>query len=234
MQRFQVIENKKIADDICVLKMRPEDSGAIFEFKAGQFVMVHLLDRDGNTVRKSPFSVASPPCESESSIELGVRINGAVSTALFNSKTGEVFGIQGPYGTFAPKASADRVIFLAGGIGVTPFRAIIRQILLSGSRQEIILLQSARSVDKLVYQAEFMELMSKYKNFSYIPILTREQPEGWRGAQGRLDEKMLESSIRDFENAEFMMCGPASFMEYVGKILQKRGIDSKQLHLERY
>ncbi len=234
MQKFQVAENRKIADDICVLKMRPEDSGAIFEFKAGQFVMVHLLDENGNTVRKSPFSIASSPSESQSAIDLGVRIHGPVSTALFNSKPGDIFGIQGPYGNFTPSESPDKIVFLAAGIGITPFRAMIRQILMSGSKQKIVLMQSARSADRLAYQKEFMELMSRHKNFAYIPILTREKPETWLGVHGRLDEKLLGNSIQSFENTEFMMCGPASFMEDAGKMLQKKGIAPQQLHLERY
>ncbi len=233
-QRFNIIENEKAADDLCILKMRPEDSGAVFEFKAGQFVMVHLLDENGNTVRKSPFSIASSPSESQASIDLGVRIHGPVSTSLFSSKPGDVFGIQGPYGHFTPSGSADRIVFLAAGIGITPFRAMIRQILSSGSQQKVVLMQSARSADRLAYQKEFMGLMSRHKNFTYIPILTQEKPDAWQGVFGRLDEKLLENSVQDFENAEFMLCGPASFMEDVGKMLQKKGISPKQLHLERY
>lgn len=234
MQKFQITENSKIADDLCILKMRPEDSGAIFEFKAGQFVMIHLLDENGNTVRKSPFSIASSPGESQSTIDFGVRVHGPVSTALFNSKPGDVFGVQGPYGHFTPSESAGRIVFLAAGIGITPFRAMIRQILSSGSRQKIVLMQSARSADRLAYQQEFMDLMSRHKNFTYIPILTREKPVDWLGVYGRLDEKMLGNSIQEPENTEFMMCGPTSFMEDSGKMLQNKGISPKQLRLERY
>jgi len=73
-KRYRVLENRRTAKTIVALKLAPED-GEVFAFKAGQFVMLRLLNPDGTMWRAKAYSVCSPPSE-RSHIELGFKIQG--------------------------------------------------------------------------------------------------------------------------------------------------------------
>ena len=91
-------------------------------FLAGQWVYWHLLNQDGSSWGRAAFSVSSAPGEFDEEFQLGVKVQG------FHQKggqlqPGDVIGIQGPFGVFTLPKQADHLVFFAGGIGVTPFRA---------------------------------------------------------------------------------------------------------------
>jgi len=235
IRKFKVVKNDHPADNLCRVYLAPDDGELVFEFKPGQFVMIHELDAQGNSVYKKSYSIANAPCEAKENIELGVKAQGKMSQMLFDAKVGDVFGVQGPFGVFTLNSDAKRVVFLAGGVGMSPFRSLIRESLMTKLSQEIVLFYSAPYLKDLIYHDEFMELAEKYSEFKYIPICTRECPEKFIGECKRFGDEMLIKYISDLSIGEYMMCGPESFMESVRTVLQNHGIDvATKLRFERY
>ncbi|MHB8830812.1 MAG: ferredoxin--NADP reductase [Patescibacteria group bacterium] len=232
---FKVVKRESPAEDLCRLVLEPADNEPVFPFEAGQFVMVREPNEDGATTHPRAFSLASAPCESQRQIEFGIRAQGSFSHALCACQPGAIYNIQGPFGTFTLNKTAKRLIFFAGGVGMTPFRSHIRESLLTGLGQELVLFYSGQNQNDLMYHDEFMELSKKYPNFKYIPIVTRECPNGWPGECHRFNEEMLDKYVGDFSTGEFMMCGPVALMDNVRQLLQSRGVDTeKRLRFERY
>ena len=232
---FKVIQKNSPADDLCRLVLEPNDGEPVFAYTAGQFVMVREPNDDGMATCPRAFSLASAPCESRNRIELGIKAQGTLSGALCACRSGDTFFLQGPYGTFTLNKEAKRIVFFAAGVGMTPFRAHIRESLMTGLDQDLILFYSSRSLGDLMYHQEFAELASKYPNFKYIPVVTREAPPDWTGENHRIDSAMLDGYIKDFSIGDYMMCGPVPFMDSIKEILQSKGVDTdKRLRFERY
>jgi phenol hydroxylase P5 protein len=215
--------------------LEPTDGQPVFGFEAGQFVMVREHHEGGEATHPRAFSLASAPCESHTSIELGIKAQGTMSQTLCTSATGAIFDVQGPYGAFILDKTAKQVVFFAGGVGMTPFRSHIRESLLTSLDQKLILFYSGQRPEELMYHQEFLELAEQHKNFIYVPIVTRGCPEGWPGECHRFDEEMLRKYVEHLTVSQFMMCGPGLFMDRVRDILHAEGVDTeKNLHLERY
>ncbi len=205
----------------------------MFEFESGQFVMLHELGDQGESVYTRSYSIASAPSESLEDFEIGVKAQGRMSNMLFMAEQGDVFGVQGPYGIFKmPKD--EKIVFFSGGVGITPFRSMIREELNRESQKQLVLFYSGRALSDLMYHQEFTLLAEENSNFIYIPILTRESIEGWLGERGRLSNEMVAKYVKDFD-AGFLMCGPVEMMDHVKEILQKNDVDVKaKLRSERY
>ncbi|MFZ6014839.1 MAG: ferredoxin--NADP reductase [Patescibacteria group bacterium] len=235
IRKFKIKKIQKVADDLCRIWLTPADDEPVFEFAAGQFAMIHILDEKGGSKLMRPYSLASAPSESREQIELGVKSQGKMSQVLCAAKEGDIFGVQGPYGQFILNKGASKIVFFAGGVGMTPFRAHIRESLNLRLNQKMILFYSGGTRKDLMYHAEFIELSNQNENFKYIPILTRECPKDWAGECNRLNRDMVERNAKDFMDGEFMMCGPGMFMENVKEILENLGVDVKsKLQAERY
>lgn len=207
----------------------------MFEFKPGQFVMIQKPEGE-DPGKKAAFSIASAPYESKEQIELGVKAQGLLSGMLYQAKSGDVFEIQGPFGMFGMDPDAMRTISIAGGVGVTPFRSMIRQALYeNASEKNLILFYSGRTQKDLIYHEEFLKLSAEHSSFKYIPICTRECPDGWEGECRRLDAEMLQKHVPDISKNSYLICGPGTMIDSAKEVLSKAGVDLKaQIRTERY
>jgi len=233
IRKFKVTKKECVTDELCRIWLTPDDGESLFDYVPGQFVMVHELDEDEKSVYVRSYSIASAPSELREEIELGVKSQGKMSGMIFNANERDVFGVQGPYGQFK-MPDEEKVVFFAGGVGVTPFRSMIRESLNQKSAKELLLFFSGRTKVDLLYHEEFVNLAEEYDQFTYVPILTRERSEGWIGENGRLDAEMVKRYVDDF-NAGYLMCGPVEFMDHVKDILESQGVDvAAKLRSERY
>ncbi|MDF1496694.1 MAG: FAD-dependent oxidoreductase [Patescibacteria group bacterium] len=234
IRKFKVTKNECPTKELCRIWLEPADGEAMFEFKQGQFVMVHELDSEGNSKYVRSYSIASAPSESVAGLELGIKSQGRLSGILFNAKPGDIFGVQGPYGMFSVPEDK-KVVFFSGGVGITPFRSMIRAELLKKSDKQLTLFYSGRTIEDLIYHKEFLELAKENPNFIYVPILTREHLEDWDGEYGRFDDDMIKRYVKDFKDASYLMCGPVLMMDHVKEVLESEGVDVKgKLKAERY
>lgn len=235
VREFKVTEKYNPTDGLCRLVLEPKDGEPVFPYRAGQFIMLREQCVDGYSTHPRAFSLASAPCESGDKIELGIKAQGTLSTSLCSVKGGEVLLVQGPYGMFTLNKEAERIVFFAGGVGMTPFRSHIRESLLTGLNQDLILFYSGGTAKELMYHEEFLDLSRKYPNFKYIPLLTRECPVEWPGECRRLDGAVIDRYISDYSIGEYMMCGPAPMMDSIRDLLQAKGVDTdRKLRFERY
>ncbi|MFA5935555.1 MAG: FAD-binding oxidoreductase [Patescibacteria group bacterium] len=225
IRSFRVTERRSETFETFTIVLEPADGEPIFAFKAGQFVMVHLANPDGTPWAKAAYSIATAPCESMKSFELGIKIHGDFTKRLSELKEGDTIGIQGPYGAFFLKEDADRIVFFAGGVGVTPLRSMIREALLCKKPMELVLFYSEKNRSAMAYEREFRELAAAHSTFRFIPILTRESPEDWDGETCRLDRAMTERLLTDWTRGRYAVCGPDAFMDCVKTMLMDAGVD---------
>ncbi len=226
IRRFRIVERRQETPETFSIRLEPADGEPLFSYKAGQFVMMHLFQPDGSVWAKAAYSLATAPCEATTQIELGIKIHGDFTQRAALLRVGDEVGIQGPYGAFVLKEDTDRIVFFAGGIGVTPLRSMIREALFTHRPMDLVLLYSDKTRADMAYEQEFRHLAEEHPRFRFIPILTRETPEGWVGETSRIRREMVEAYISDAQRGRYCMCGPQSFMDAIKTILVDMGVDT--------
>jgi ferredoxin-NADP reductase len=205
---------------------------------AGQHIDVRLTAEDGYVAQRS-FSLASPAGTS-TTIEITVqRVNGGeVSSFLLDDlRVGDLIELRGPIGgyfTWTP-SSPRPLMLIGGGSGVVPLMSILRTRQSAGSAEQARLLYSSRSVDQILYRAEFDKLSSSTEAPKIVHTLTRGAPPDWAGEQGRIDQAMLDRrSIPAVEEPDIFVCGPTPFVEAVADHLLTLGHAEAQIRTERF
>jgi ferredoxin-NADP reductase len=193
-------------------------SGAKWE--AGQYYVYMmpgaLLDK---RTAFRPFTVASSPAEGF--LQITTRIPAKPSLVkqnLLNLKVGQKVYTFGPYGSFTLPKTANEIVMVAGGIGVTPFRSMLAEIG-DGPCPKITLLYASRD-DKPLYTEEFNAFATKHPEFTWHSVT---EPR-------HLDAAIIASYIQKPTLATFLLSGPKSMVKVVSETLNgELGVPAKQI-----
>lgn len=205
--------------------------GGEMSFKPGQYMEWTLghkkPDSRGN---RRYFTLASSPTERD--LHLGVKFYENPSSfkrALLELKAGDMIAAGGLAGDFTlPKHRMEKLVFIAGGIGITPFRSMIKYLLDRGERRDIVVLFSNRKADNIVY-AEILEEAEKKLGIRTVHTLTEELPALWRGENGFVDAKMIARTIPDWRERTFYVSGTHAMVAAVEGTLKGMGVPKKRV-----
>jgi ferredoxin-NADP reductase len=225
---FRVRELKWETPDVYTLVLVPADNQPMFPFIAGQWVYLHLLKADGTSAGRAAFSVASAVQESKESFELGIKISGDFTKAASKLIPEDVVGVQGPFGVFTLREHASPLVIFAGGIGISPFRSMIRTLWHDRASTDVYLFYSSREIEDVAYWEELEQIAKTWPNFHPVFTLTTEDvPPAWKGEKGRISIDMIKKYLPDLSRGEFLTCGPTGFMDAVKAMLEAEGVDTK-------
>lgn len=199
-----------------------------FNFKPGQYLEWTLpgLKTDGRGNRRY-FTIASSP--TEEFLKLGIKFNNPTSSfkrALREwASDGKIAAGQLMGDFVMPSDRNKKLVFIAGGIGVTPFRSMIKYLLDKNEKRDIVLFYANKTKDEIAYKELFDEAQ-KALNIKVIYILTEEQtvPQGITGEIKRLDESILKKHVPDYISRTFYLSGPNGMVEGYKKLLAKLSI----------
>jgi ferredoxin-NADP reductase len=201
--------------------------------RAGQHLDVRLTADDGYSAERS-YSIAAA-ADDPLAITVERLDDGEVSTYLTEDLgVGDQLEIRGPVGGYFAWETADGgpLLLVAGGSGIVPLRAILRQREHSGSDIPVKLLYSARTPADLIYRDE---LDVQHDGVEITYTLTREQPAGWTGYARRVDRALLaETAWPAGKKPLAFVCGPTSFVETVASGLVALGYEPGRVKTERF
>lgn len=228
VNRYVVHELKWESVSVFSLVLQPENGGPRLTFSAGQWVYLHLLNQDGTSWGRAAFSIASAPSESEERLQLAIKVEKDFTKRASQLQPGDIVGVQGPFGVFTLPETAERLVMFAGGIGIAPFRSMLREAKLKNLPLDAVLIYSNRFIEDAVFFEELDDLEREWPRFKAVCTLTGgDTPSGWKGKTGRVDDAMCTPFVQGTEGEVYLMCGPEAFMEQVKSILAAKGIDVK-------
>jgi NAD(P)H-flavin reductase len=206
--------------------------GHPFEYAAGQAVMI---GSHGGEKRK-PYSIASAPEDAvrDGFVELLIGLNDeGIPGPHLALEPGGLVDVEGPLGafTFPPSPAEARFIFIAGGTGIAPLRAMLRHALHVPHRN-IGLFSSARTPDEFAFEGELRELAAAGE-IELRQTVTRAADQDWDGARGRLDRAALGELVHDPETLCFV-CGPAAMVDEMPRLLGEMGIPRARIRIEEW
>lgn len=185
-------------------------------------------------VGKAIFNIrlAVPPPGREDDVPPGI-----VSSWLFSLAAGDDIRLSGPFGEFHVQETGREKIFIGGGVGMAPLRAMIHQELTRSSPRRIRYFYGARSRADLFYSQEFEALATAHDAFNWTPALSEPAPgDRWAGATGFIHE-ILRAELADHpapEDCEYYLCGPPMMISAVLATLDRLGVDPEAIFYDDF
>lgn len=201
-----------------------------FTFTAGQFITLVLPNpsHDDPKGNRRSFTIASPPQES-ARLEIVSRLTeSALKRSLCEAPQGTPFEILGPFGTFTLHSdSSVPAVCIAGGIGITPFRSIVRDALARRLPHEITLIYSNRNPEGAAFLEELQRLAREHPSLTFVPTMTQADSsrQPWEGERRRVDATFLSEHAGDLARPIFYVAGPPRLVAGVAQALLAAGVD---------
>ncbi len=186
--------------------------GYDIDFKTGQFITLYWPD---TTNYKRAYSLSSCALD-RGAFEVTVKRDGKMGTRIVDwAKAGDKLWVIPPVGKFLPVYEENKhLICIAGGSGVTPFRAFVREATRRKLKTRITILYSVRTTNDIIFNQEFRDLEQENEHFDFYVTCTRLHPEDpWTGRRGRINPEWIREHIHDLPNTIFYACGPNELVE---------------------
>lgn len=204
-----------------------------FSFHPGQYLEWTLKhkhpDSRGN---RRFFTIASSPAEPY--LRVGVRFSKTSSsykTSLLNLRVGDEIVASAPAGDFTlPKDRRKKLVFIAGGIGITPFRSMVKHLLDTNERRSVTLLYSNGYAEDIMYSDVF-ESARTTLGIQTLYVLTKEQqlPKGKQYRKGHISTGMIRREVPDYAECMFYLSGTHGMVTAFQRTLTDMGVPREHI-----
>jgi glycine betaine catabolism B len=209
---------------------KPSQKLAFLPGQYMEFTLAHpQTDSRGN---RRYFTLASSPTENV--VHLGVRFyekSSSFKRALYSidGRTNLVAAqIAGDF--TLPRNPEKKLVFLAGGIGITPFRSMLKYLLDTQQTRDIILFYTNKTVDEIAYKDVLGQAQTRMGVKIFYALTEKTAlPRNWTGIKGRIDEQMLLKTIPDYLERIYYLSGPPEMVRTYEESLKKLQIKSSQI-----
>ena len=210
--------------------------GEEIDFTPGQYFWVTLLDPpyDDDKGPRRHITVVTSPNE-RGVLGLATRVrDSAFKRSLAELPVGAEVDVEQPKGEFLlPDDTRQKYVFIAGGIGITVFRTMLRYIAEEGLPHRVTLVYSNRDRESAAFLDELEELAEAHPNLELV--LTMTDDPGWDGETRRIDAEMLRDHLGDeLGSFTYLVAGPPSMVEAVVDALRGAGVPEDQVRPERF
>ncbi len=206
------------------------------KFRAGQFCFLRL-PKDSLHARH-PFTIASAPTEPD--LRFTIKSAGRFTDSAGKLRKGEKVLIDGPFGRFYLRDGKKPLVFIAGGVGMTPFMSMLRERISAGNQQngKITLLYGSRTFDDIIFKQELDEIKAPWLTKIYLLDQTGKRPPTAKLPKdclpGYIDEKIIRRFVPDPAAALFYICGPEALKNSVKKILRQLKVPRSAIFVEDF
>ncbi len=209
-----------------------------FQFKPGQYLDMTLLDpsetdSEGN-VRS--FSIASAPHEETLMVATRMR-DTAFKRVLRTMPIGTAVKIEGPSGDLILQNDSTRAaVFLAGGIGITPFRSIVHWAAKEKLPQRVFLFYSNRRPEDAAFLADLQSSEKDNPKYKLIASMTEMEKshQHWNGETGLIDQGMLGRHLKGAASPIYYIAGPPAMVKGLHEMLSKAGMNEDDIRAEEF
>ncbi|MDV7240575.1 MULTISPECIES: hybrid-cluster NAD(P)-dependent oxidoreductase [Rhodococcus] len=221
-------------DQIATFEFASDDRRA-FAHEPGQYVTISV-DIDGQRVSRC-YTVSSPSTRPYS-VQLTIKRepDGVMSRWLHdNLKVGDRAELSGPAGEFSTAFHpAERLLLLAGGVGITPMISILESIHDLAESVDVVLVHNSRAPEFVAFAEELARINQDNPHVRVVQAVSHNPGGSWLGPVGRLDVGMLTEHVPDLREREVFICGPDSYMVAAETLLLGLGVPIDRIHQESF
>ncbi len=225
-RRYQVVSVSPQTHDINVLEL----SGPVIRHDPGQFLFITPV-HNGKQLPSHPFTISSAP--GEDTVRLSIKEVGDFTSKIKNFSPNDFAYIDAPYGVFTlPDDESLGLVFLAGGIGITPFMSMLRYLSANRSSRPVLLIWGNKSRKDVAFQKELEDMQNTLVDFKFVHVMSED--EEWEGEKGFIDKQLLDKYIDSYEGKAFFFCGPPIMMQKLKKLFAEIDIKGSRIYFERF
>ncbi|MEZ0311095.1 MAG: FAD-binding oxidoreductase [Myxococcota bacterium] len=241
---FEIVNRIEEADHQVTFELKPCDGEPIPGYKPGQFLTVGLTINDVQEQRC--YSLSDSPQQDVYRITIKRVLArgetapaGKVSNFIHDQlQVGKKLEVKSPAGEFVlDMAKTTPAVFIAGGVGVTPFLSMLKMVADTGSERQVHLFYAVEQTSELVRAAELRELAARHPNIKVSFVVAKpkdsEQPGVHFHHTGRISMDLLKSQLPK-GNYDFFMCGPGPMMAAMTEAFQHAGVSHRNIHTESF
>jgi ferredoxin-NADP reductase len=232
-QSLRLIRKNKLSPDLYEFIFETEKR---LPFTAGQYLEWTLghaqPDSRGN---RRYFTIASSPTESD--IRLSIKVfpdSSSYKKKLLMMNAGEKIMVDQLSGDFVlPKDQSQKVVFIAGGIGITPFRSMIQYVIDKKEQRNIVLFFANKNADDIIYQDTFLRAQSAFGMKTVYTLSSDGKiPKNWNRHVGRIDSELIKKEVPDFADRMYYLSGPHAMVTAYADILSSMGIKKEKIMID--
>jgi len=223
--KFHVKEIKKETKDTFTLVITPEKK---FKFKAGQFCFLRI--NKNKLYARHPFTISSSPQNHD--LHFTIKKAGKFTQTASELKKGEEVVIDGPFGNFTERSGGKDHIFIAGGVGITPFMSIIKNYIDKEKTGNILLIYGSQTKEDIIFRDELDNTNENW--FKKVYTLSKEESSWTLCEHGHVDKAIIEKYVKNIGNSIFYICGPESMKDSLKKILADLNVKNQNIIIEDF
>lgn len=234
--KTKVVSLRDLTHDIKEVTLKLLDPDRI-DFTAGQFIQFEVPEYElcEEPVYRA-YSISSSPSDT-GKVELEIRLvpNGICTTYVHKYlKVGDAVTINGPYGEFHLRDTDADIIFIAGGSGMAPIKAILLNMAEKGNARKAAYFFGARSKRDLFLVEEMRKIEETLPKFRFMPALSEPAPEdNWNGETG-LITAVVDRHLKSGDNVEGYLCGSPGMIDACIKVLKQKGIPEEKIYYDKF
>ena len=225
---------------------KEDNTPLLSDYTAGQFAFFEISDVKNDP--KGPirhFTISASPTENFIMFTTRIR-DSPYKKRLSTLEDGTKVKVRGPEGQFVLHDDySKQAVFLSGGIGVTPFRSMIKYATDKQLPLKIVMFDSNRDPDGIIFKKEFDDWTTLNKNLKIIYTVSEDKHDenqsivrnGWKGEYGRINKAMILKYLDNtmINNSIFYICGPPSMLKAMQSLLQEElDISKEKIKLEEF
>jgi ferredoxin-NADP reductase len=218
----KIVSLTKITPSAATLRMtKPEG----FAYKPGQWGYFTVL-KDGEKVSRSLTFSSSP---TEPYLEFTKRLSDSLFCSTVEElKAGDTVSFKGPMGNLVYEGGLDKVTFLAGGIGITPVRSILKNAADKKIPGEKVLIYGNLNLEEIAFAGEIETWERDNPGLKVVHVLEK-PPADWTGFTGFITADVIREAVTDLDAQAFFVSGPPAMVQAVTGALARLGIPDEKV-----
>ncbi len=214
-----IVEKVGVLDEVVEIWLKPK--GEAMSYYPGQFVF-SVFEKLGS--ESHPFSIASNGFDGR--IRLDIKILGDYTLKAKQIVVGDTADVYGPYGKFFESLVGKKeLVFIAGGIGVTPFLGML-DLAKKWNRQKITMIYCAKTEPEMIFDKEIADKVKQSEQITYFRYCSDEK--------GRITAESILKMAGGGDDKKFLLCGPTSMMESLTEQLADAGVKRRNIIFEDF
>jgi predicted ferric reductase len=233
-QAYRVEDVHQETENVWTVKLVPPKGQTIEDYLPGQFHFMTFFRGRELPVEEHHWTISSSPAQKDF-ISSTIKAVGDFTSTIGQTRPGDTAAVHGPFGRYSYRLHSEErdLVFLAGGIGITPLMAMLRHMRDTKDNRSIMLLYANRRENQIVYRQE-LDQMAKGKSpdLTVVHFLSRPD-EDWTGETGHVDGERIEKYCgQKLDQKVFYVCGPPQMAEGLIETLLKMGVSYRQIRRE--
>jgi predicted ferric reductase len=231
---YRVIDVSRSAEKVWHITLAPPEGRQIFDYLPGQFQFVTFYRNRGLPEEEHHWTISSSPTERDS-VGMTIKELGDFTATIGRTRPGDRAAVQAPFGRFSYLLHPDELdlVFIAGGIGITPLMSMLRHMRDTGSNLPVLLIYANRDRTSTIFLDELTAIERGGSPKLRVIHVLSDPGADWEGETGRIDRHRLERLCGGrFAERAFYVCGPPGLLKTVIDALARSRVPARRIHTE--